>query len=58
MPKPIEEIDPKLADRVWEMAGRIDWTAEDWRTFYFAITRAFVEIVGRHAKRKADEKSI
>jgi len=55
MPKPIEEIDPKTAAQVWELAGRITWTAEDWKTFYFAITRAFVEIVGRHAKEKIEK---
>lgn len=52
MARPIEEIDPKVADKVWELVGRIEWTAEDWTTFYFAITKAFVQIVGRHAKRR------
>lgn len=59
MPKPIEEIDPKIAARAWELAGRIEWTSEDWKTFYFAITKAFVEIVGRRANRiRQDNKSL
>lgn len=59
MPKPIEEIDPKTADLVWRIAGSITWTVEDWKTFYFAVTRAFLEIAYRHAKEKiADLKII
>jgi len=54
MPKPIEEIDPKIAARAWELAGRIDWTSEDWKTFYFAITKAFLTIAYRHAKAKME----
>lgn len=55
MPKPIEEIDPKIAARAWELAGRIEWTSEDWKTFYFAITKAFVEIVGRRARSEIEK---
>lgn len=53
-PKSIEQIDKKLADQIWELGGKIDFTAEDWKSFYYAITKAFVEIVGRHAKRRVD----
>lgn len=54
MPKPIEEIDPKTADMVWRVADSVEWSAEDWRTFYFAVTKAFLTIAYRHAKRKKD----
>lgn len=57
MPKPIEEIDPKTADQVWRIAGQVEWTVEDWKTFYFALTKAFLEIAGRHAKRKIEGKT-
>lgn len=56
MPKPIEEIDPKFADQIWRIAGSLEWTAEDWATFYFAITRAFVEIVGRRARSEIEKR--
>lgn len=55
MPKPIEEIDPKIAARAWELAGRIEWTSEDWKMFYCAITKAFVEIVGRRARSEIEK---
>lgn len=54
MPKPIEKIDPKTADMVWRVAGSIKWTPEDWRTFYFAVTKAFLTIAYRHAKTKME----
>jgi hypothetical protein len=54
MPKPIEDIDPKTADMVWRVAGSVEWSAEDWRTFYFAVTKAFLAIAYRHAKAKME----
>jgi len=54
MPNPIESIDPKLYDEVWRIASRLEWTAEDWKTFYWAVAKAFVEIAGRHAKQKME----
>lgn len=46
---PIEQMDPKTAEQVWKIAGRVEWTVDDWKTFYWAITRAFAEIAYRHA---------
>lgn len=52
MPKPIEEMDPQTREQVWNMAGRIQWTAEDWKTFHKYVTLAFATIVFRHAKER------
>lgn len=56
MSKPIEEMDAKTRETVWNIATSVEWTAEDWKTFYFAITKAFTEIAYRHAKVKIWEQ--
>lgn len=50
-------IPPRLADQIWNIAGHIEWAAEDWQDFYESLTAVFARIAARHAKRKIDELS-
>jgi len=38
---------PKLDH--WKAAAKVEWTVEDWATFYHAINRALRKIAKRHS---------
>lgn len=40
----------------WEFVSQLsdsEWTVDDWKDFYTAISMAFVKITARHKKQKA-----
>lgn len=45
----------KIEEQAWNIAGAIEWTVEDWVTFYHCLTRAFMIISARHAQRRITE---
>ena len=42
----------KIREKAWEIAGKVKWSAEDWQTFYEHMSKAFMVIAARHAKRR------
>lgn len=50
----MKEMPPGLAEKVWEIAGKVEWTAEDWKDAYHSITALFARIAARHAKAKIE----
>jgi hypothetical protein len=53
----IANMDSKLREQVWTVAGRVEWTEEDWRDFYDSLTAVFTRIAARHAREKIKEAS-
>jgi DNA-directed RNA polymerase subunit RPC12/RpoP len=44
----------RIREQAWELAGKIQWESEDWQTFYEHLTKAFMIITARHAKKRIE----
>lgn len=51
----IADMGSELREKIWTVAGSVEWTENDWRDFYDGLTAVFARIAARHAEKKIRE---